>query len=196
MSEKLIMPKNVQSFVDKYGGIGSKEQDSAFWKGFRKAANAYANVQAKRICDLEHALAEGKKNSSKIEDKLRVDLRGHPDSELWGEAGLIAATMRCVDALDTITEQRDEMTRYANKLAHGYPDGTLPKDFEVLREANLGLAVELTAVTEQRDSYKDRFESLLKQYAIETQQLTEQRDKLAKLSGFGEFDKQTELTER
>jgi hypothetical protein len=56
MSEKLTMPKNVQAFVNKYGRIGSKEQDAAFWKEFRKAANAYADVQAKRICDLEHAL--------------------------------------------------------------------------------------------------------------------------------------------
>jgi len=113
------MPKNVQSFVDKYGGIGSKEQDSAFWKGFRKAANAYANVQAKRICDLENALVEEKKNSNKIEDNLRVELRGHPDSELWGDAGLIAATMRCVDAVDTITEQRDrlaEALKYQKEL--------------------------------------------------------------------------------
>ena len=54
------MPKNVQAFVDKYGGIGSKEQDAAFWKEFRKAANAYANVQVTRICDLEHALAEAR----------------------------------------------------------------------------------------------------------------------------------------
>ena len=50
------MPKNVQAFVNKYGRIGSKEQDATFWKEFRKAANAYADVQAKRICDLEHAL--------------------------------------------------------------------------------------------------------------------------------------------
>ena len=56
MSEKLTMPKNVQAFVNKYGRIGSKEQDATFWKEFRKAANAYADVQAKRICDLEHAL--------------------------------------------------------------------------------------------------------------------------------------------
>ena len=53
--------------------------------------------------------------------------------------------------LTAVTKQRDEMTKYANKLAHGFPDGMLPKDVEVLREANLGLAVELTAVTEQRD---------------------------------------------
>lgn len=38
---------------------------------------------------------------------------------------------------------------YADKLAAGLPDGMLPKDVEVLREANLGLAVELTAVTER-----------------------------------------------
>jgi anthranilate/para-aminobenzoate synthase component I len=56
MSEKLTMPKNVQAFVNKYGSIGSKEQDATFWKEFRKAANAYAGVQAKRICDLEHDL--------------------------------------------------------------------------------------------------------------------------------------------
>jgi hypothetical protein len=43
-----------------------------------------------------------------IEDKMRVELGGHPDSELWGEAGLIAATMRCVDALGEVTDQRDK----------------------------------------------------------------------------------------
>ena len=47
------------------------------------------------------------------------------------------------------------------------------------RELFQTLERELTTVTEQRDSYKDRFESLLKQYAIETHQLTEQRDRLA-----------------
>jgi hypothetical protein len=30
---------------------------TTFLKEFRKAANAYADVQAKRICDLEHAFA-------------------------------------------------------------------------------------------------------------------------------------------
>tara|TARA_R110000822_G_scaffold305549_1_gene431360 strand:- start:2004 stop:2324 length:321 start_codon:yes stop_codon:yes gene_type:complete len=71
MSKKLTMPKNVQSFINKYGGIGSKEQDSAFWKEFRKAANAYANVQAKRICDLEHALAEARGQRDRLVDALR-----------------------------------------------------------------------------------------------------------------------------
>lgn len=70
MSEKTTMPKNVQAFVDKYGRIGSKEQDAAFWKEFRKAANAYANVQAKRICDLEHALAETRGQRDRLAEAL------------------------------------------------------------------------------------------------------------------------------
>jgi hypothetical protein len=53
--------------------------------------------------------------------------------------------------LQEITEQRDEAREYADKLAEGLPDGMLPKDVEVLREANLGLATEVTVVTEQRD---------------------------------------------
>ena len=64
------MPKNVQAFVDKYGGIGSKEQDAAFWKEFRKAANAYATVQAKRICDLERALAEAREQRDRLAEAL------------------------------------------------------------------------------------------------------------------------------
>ena len=51
-----------------------------------------------------------------IEERLRGELGGHPDSELWGDAGLIAATMRCVDALDTVTEQRDELIRAGRAL--------------------------------------------------------------------------------
>ena len=50
---------------------------------------------------------------------------------------------------------------YADKLAAGLPDGMLPKDVEVLREANLGLAVELTAVTEQRDRIAEALERIL-----------------------------------
>ena len=71
MRKKLTMPKNAQAFVDKYGKIGSKEQDAAFWKEFRKAANAYANVQAKRICDLEHALSEARRQRDRLAETLQ-----------------------------------------------------------------------------------------------------------------------------
>jgi hypothetical protein len=71
MSEKLTMPKNVQAFVNKYGRIGSKEQDAAFWKEFRKAANAYADVQAKRICDLEHDLTTATEQRDRLAEALQ-----------------------------------------------------------------------------------------------------------------------------
>jgi hypothetical protein len=35
------------------------------------------------------------------EKLIRQALRGHSDSELWGEHGLIAATMQCVDAVQS-----------------------------------------------------------------------------------------------
>ena len=57
------------------------------------------------------------KQRDQLEGRLRVELGGHPDSKLWGDAGLIAATMRCVDALDTATEQRDRLAEALRKLA-------------------------------------------------------------------------------
>ena len=84
--------------------------------------------------------------------------------------------------LTAVTKQRDEMTKYANKLAHGFPDGMLPKDFEVLREANLGLAVELTAVTKQRDELKNKLEKSKSYKNVmkrDNAELRKQRDRLA-----------------
>ena len=51
-----------------------------------------------------------------MEEKLRIELRGHPNSKLWGDAGLIAATMRCVDALDVVTAQRDRLAEALQDL--------------------------------------------------------------------------------
>jgi hypothetical protein len=59
---------------------------------------------------LETELITITEQRDEIEKNIRIELRGHPDSQLWGDAGLIAATMRCVDALDTVTEQRDAVT--------------------------------------------------------------------------------------
>jgi hypothetical protein len=55
-----------------------------------------------------------------MEEKLRIELRGHPDSELWGDAGLIAATMRCVDALDVVTAQRDRLAEALRKVSRSW----------------------------------------------------------------------------
>ena len=65
--------------------------------------------------------------------------------------------------LIAVTEQRDEALEYADKLAQGLPDGMLPKDVEVLREANCGLAMELTAVTEQRDKIDSMYHKIIKE---------------------------------
>ena len=34
-------------------------------------------------------------SQERVEEQLRIALDGHPESELWGDNGLIAATMRC-----------------------------------------------------------------------------------------------------
>jgi hypothetical protein len=62
-----------------------------------------------------------------------------------------------VNGVIDLQRERDEARKYADKLAEGLPDGMLPKDVEVLREANLNLAIELTAITEQRDEWKAKY---------------------------------------
>ena len=51
-----------------------------------------------------------------------------------------------------LERERDEALAYADKLAAGLPEGMLPKDVEVLRDANLALAVERDALQEQLDA--------------------------------------------
>ena len=55
----------------------------------------------------------------------------------------------------------DEMTEYADKLAAGFPEGMLPKDVEVLREANFGLAQEVHKVKDQRDKLINIIEKIV-----------------------------------
>jgi hypothetical protein len=58
------------------------------------------------------------------------------------------ARERAIDA----ERARDEALAYADKLAAGLPEGMLPKDVEVLRDANLALAVERDSLQEQLDA--------------------------------------------
>lgn len=46
--------------------------------------------------------AEPHGSKERVEEQLRIALDGHHESELWGEHGLIAATMRCVDAIEKL----------------------------------------------------------------------------------------------
>jgi hypothetical protein len=48
---------------------------------------------ARKFFDAEK-YAEPRGSKERIEEQLRIALDGHPESELWGENGLIAATMR------------------------------------------------------------------------------------------------------
>jgi hypothetical protein len=62
-----------------------------------------------RLQDLERERDEAREQLAEIEDKMRIELRGYHDSKLWGEAGLIAATMRGMVALDVVAAQRDRL---------------------------------------------------------------------------------------
>jgi hypothetical protein len=73
---------------------------------------------------LERERDEAREQLAEIEDKMRVELGGHPNSKLWGEAGLIAATMRRVDALDVVTAQRDRLAEALRQIRKGITEPT------------------------------------------------------------------------
>ena len=75
------------------------------------------------------------KQRDNFEERLRVELGGHPDSELWGDAGLIAATMRCVDALDEVTEQRDRLAAVLLALRNNESFSIGDAAYEIVEQA-------------------------------------------------------------
>ena len=60
------------------------------------------------VCEIEVTWSREKIFDHDVEyvhaDEIRRALMGHRHSELWGGKGLIAATMRCVDAIGMIEE--------------------------------------------------------------------------------------------
>jgi len=109
------------------------------------------------IIKLEKRLIAVTEQRDGIEAKLRIELRGHPDSELWGEAGLIAATMRCVDAINEVTEQRDELAEDRAKWIEYAERGLMKIDAQAERirylegATNHANGTPLTKAIEQRD---------------------------------------------
>jgi uncharacterized coiled-coil DUF342 family protein len=105
-----------------------------------------------------------------------------------------------------LERERDEAREYADKLAEGLPDGMLPKDVEVLREANLGLATELATVTAQRDEARETIATMEIRHAAvmlhtqsivdEANQFREQRDRLAEALRYCREDSAELLGER
>ena len=75
------------------------------------------------------------KQRDNFEERLRVELGGHPDSELWGDAGLIAATMRCVDAIDAVTEQRDRLAEVLLALRNNESFSLGGAAYEIVEQA-------------------------------------------------------------
>jgi uncharacterized coiled-coil DUF342 family protein len=104
------------------------------------------------IIELNERLTAMTKQRDGIEAKLRIELRGHPDSELWGDAGLITATMRCVDAHDEAIEQRDEARKEVAELKEEY--GTWWAQKRIALD-------ELKDVTAQRDKLAEALEQLM-----------------------------------
>jgi hypothetical protein len=71
-----------------------KCNDSGFQVG--KACSCWSNSNS--VFNLKTRYAEPEFwDKESLERCLRIALGGHSCSELWGEHGLIAATMRCVD---------------------------------------------------------------------------------------------------
>jgi hypothetical protein len=97
-----------------------------------------------RMCDLARRIERERDELQKAVNGLCNHLQVSPAN----------TTLLAVEILK-IERERDEAREYADKLAEGLPDGMLPKDVDVLREANLGLATNIAAVTKQRDEARD-----------------------------------------
>ena len=141
--------------------------------------NTYSRHQEKCPKDVVPALIcrriererdEARERLTGIEIVMRAELGGHPDSELWGDAGLIAATMRCVDALGEVTEQRDEAREELSewRILNGW--GGTPEiihDFIKGQQTRIhhaqDLEAELATVTEQRDEIDSMYHKIIKE---------------------------------
>jgi hypothetical protein len=143
-------------------------------RGWDDGFHIHTGEEAKGLCDtlnkLERERDEARERLTGIEIVMRAELGGHPDSELWGDAGLIAATMRCVDALGEVTEQRDEAREIIDAALKALPVGyipahtpaSIPERIEDLCKSIVEAESELTAVTEQRDEAREQRDMLAK----------------------------------
>jgi len=126
------------------------------WGGTPEIINEFIKGQQSRI----YAAQDAEEQRDRLEGEL-TETRGKIELSREWSAAIADITDDLRSKLAAVTEQRDEAREYADKLAQGLPDGMLPKDIEVLREANLGLATEVTAVTEQRDRLAEALERIL-----------------------------------
>jgi len=92
-----------------------------------------------------------------------------PETESWCGWGIGGLQVVPASFARKLERERNEAREYADKLAQGLPDGMLPKDVEVLREANLGLATELAAITAQRDRLAEALKECLERLEHHTE---------------------------
>jgi len=92
-----------------------------------------------------------------------------PETESWCGWGIGGLQVVPASFARKLERERNEAREYADKLAQGLPDGMLPKDVEVLREANLGLATELAAITAQRDRLAEALRECLERLEHHTE---------------------------
>ena len=139
------------------------------WGGTPEIIHEFIKGQQSRINhaqDVEEELAtaiaerdEAREQLAEIEQKVSLQLGGHPNSKLWGGSGLIAATMRCVDALDEVTEQRDKWkSKYIQQNKNlgcemMGPNGTIWDHAKTLQN-------DLNEAREQRDRLAEAFEKV------------------------------------
>ena len=94
----------------------------------------------------------------RVEEQLRIALEGHPDSELWGENGLIAATMRAARVAqkleDVVQKFRDEeeyllLERSSRALGGAIAYGAMADELsKLISLPNMGISTEKCAITE------------------------------------------------
>lgn len=114
-----------------------------------KSKEDFELAENERI-DVAKQLESEKKMHAETQNKLD-DLTKHTNSLPWHWLGSAEATVKELDKerkMHAETQYKlDEMTAYADSLAQGLP--CLPKDVEVLREANARLAQENHEMLEQ-----------------------------------------------
>jgi chromosome segregation ATPase len=141
-------------------------------------------------CELERELASAKDALLQAHKDYGCELRD-PNGTIWEHAAQVQQQRdrlerELLDLKESITSLshpncRDllrelaEANEYADKLAAGYPDGMLPKDIEVLREANYEFAQEVHGLREQRDVIMQR----LSETHMRMTEAEKQRDRLA-----------------
>jgi hypothetical protein len=128
-----------------------------------KANLSGANLSGADLCGAELSGADlSGANLSRADLPDDVNPECKADKCLREQAPSELSTLR-----EQLAAERDEARAYADQLAAGLPNGMLPKDIEVLREANAALAQEVCDLRQQRDEAREALRQAHKDYGCE-----------------------------